>query len=360
MKDNYYFPHDAESMNDPRIIKLLNRYKMSGYGVFYALNELLRVQDNYRCHLSLLKMFARKINVNYVFILSIVNDFGLFVVDDEWFFSEDMVRRMKKFDIKKCKIDERRANKDAANELKARLEVLKEAAKIRHKEKELEKELERELELKLELERELELEKKLVVERKLELEKILEKKLELEKNEKTISESPEVKEEEGKTTTTEDINNCLVECLNFTYPPLKQPGDSKKWIAHVDKAFTDEMWLDVVGMKSGLGLMFKDNCMLLKQLFKEQVILMSKTETIRDPSDAKRYFANCMHSGTELCAEMVKNLHEVLKKEVHFPFEDYDKATGTRRVFGVLIPAWAPPRPDCSVRWNVEENNWTD
>ena len=30
---------------------------------FYALNELLRIQDNYRCHLSLLKMFARKINV---------------------------------------------------------------------------------------------------------------------------------------------------------------------------------------------------------------------------------------------------------------------------------------------------------
>ncbi len=357
MKDNYYFPHDAESMNDPRIIKLLDRYKMSGYGVFYALNELLRVQDNYRCHLSLLKMFARKINVNYSFILSIVNDFELFVVDDEWFFSEDMVRRMKKFDIKKCKIDERRANKDAANELKARFEVLKETAKIKLKEKEMEKELE--LELERELERELETERELKLEKERNKEKELEEKLELEKNEKTKSESPEVKEEIAKTDD-DDNNNCLVECLNFTYPPLIQPGDSKEWTTHVDKAFTDEMWLDVVGMKSGLGLLFKDNCMVFKQLFKEQVILVSKTETIRCASDAKRYFANCMHSGTELFAKMVNYLHEVLNKEDPFPFEDYDKAMGIRRVFGVVIPVGARPRPDCTVRWNVEENDWTD
>jgi len=346
MKDNYYFPHDAESMNDPRIVKLLDRYKMSGYGVFYALNELLRVQDNYRCHLSLLKMFARKINVNYSFILSIVNDFELFVVDDEWFFSEDMCRRMKSYDIKKCKTEERRASRDAANELKIKIEQLREVTEMMHKEKELEKELEKE--------------KELESERKLELEKLLEKKLELEKNEKTKSESPEVKEEEGKTDDDDEKNNCLVECLNFTYPPLKQPGDSKKWMAHVDKAFTDEMWLDVVGMKTGLGLLFKDNCMVFKQLFKEQVILVGKMEEIGCPSDAKRYFANCMHSGTELFAKMLGNLHEVLKKEDPFPFEDYDKATGIRRVFGVEIPAWAPPRPDCSVRWNVEESNWTD
>ena len=39
MKDNYYFPHDAESMNDPRIVKLLNRYKMSGYGVFLCVKR---------------------------------------------------------------------------------------------------------------------------------------------------------------------------------------------------------------------------------------------------------------------------------------------------------------------------------
>lgn len=135
MKDNYYFPHDAESMNDPRIIKLLDQYKMSGYGVYFALNELLRVQEKYRCHLSLLKMFARKINVNYQMILSIVNDFELFVVDDEWFYSEDMCRRMKKFDIKKCKMKESRAIKDAVNELNDRIELLREVAEIKHKEK---------------------------------------------------------------------------------------------------------------------------------------------------------------------------------------------------------------------------------
>ncbi|MDD4822495.1 MAG: DUF4373 domain-containing protein [Bacteroidales bacterium] len=339
MKDNYYFPHDAESMNDPRIVKLINRYKMSGYGVFYAINELLRIQDNYCCHLSLLKMLARKINVNHQMVLSVVTDFELFVVTDEWFYSEDMCRRMKKFDLNKCKIEERKARKEAANELKIKLELLREEAEMRHKEKEIEKEMEMEKEIKT------------IVESK------------EEKKEEKLIESPEVNEEIAKTTTTtttENPNNCLVECLNFTYPPLRQPGDSKKWIAHVDKAFTDQMWLDIVGMKSGLGLLFKDNCVVLKQLFKDQVILMDKMETIRCPSDAKRYFANCMQSGTEVYARLVKNLKEILSKKDPYPFEDYDPKTGIRRVFGVTIPAWAPPRPDCSVRWNVEENDWTD
>lgn len=79
-------------------------------------------------------------------VFSVVNDFDLFVVNDEWFYSEDMCRRMKKFDLNKCKIEERKARKESANQLKIRLELLREAAEMRHKEKEMEIEIEKELE----------------------------------------------------------------------------------------------------------------------------------------------------------------------------------------------------------------------
>ena len=191
-------------------------------------------------------------------------------------------------------MEEKKASKEAANELKFKLELLREEAEIKHKEKE--KELEKEKERKLEKEEE--------------------------RKEAKITDTPEVNEEIAKTDDDDDDEktNCLVECLNFTYPPLKQPGDSKKWIAHVDKAFTDEMWLDVVGMKSGLGLLFKDNCMVLKQLFKEQVILVDKMEAIRCPSDAKRYFANCMHSGTELYCKNGRKFTQGVERRRSFPF----------------------------------------
>lgn len=242
MKDNYYFPHDAESMNDPRIIKLLDRYKMAGYGVYFALNELLRVQENYRCHLSLLKMFARKINVKCQMILSVINDFELFVVEDEWFYSEDLCRRMKKYDLKKCKMEEKRAIMEAANELNIKLELLREAAEIKHKEKEIEKEMEMELEKK----------KKEIV--------VIER-----KEERKLTDSPEVNEEIAKTTTTDDDdNNCFVECLNLAFPPLKQPGEKKKWITPVKNdlkknAVKEKLRLDVAAIKSQLGLELKTN-----------------------------------------------------------------------------------------------------
>jgi hypothetical protein len=49
---------------------------------------------------------------------------------------------MKKYDLKKCKMEEKRAIMEAANGLNIKLELLREAAEIKHKEKEIEKEME--------------------------------------------------------------------------------------------------------------------------------------------------------------------------------------------------------------------------
>ncbi|MDD4636338.1 MAG: hypothetical protein PHV66_01850, partial [Bacteroidales bacterium] len=200
-----------------------------------------------RCHLSLLKMFARKINVKCQMILSVINDFELFVVEDEWFYSEVMCRRMKKYDLKKCKMEEKRAITEAANELNIKLELLREEAEIKHKEKEIEKEME--------LEKEKEKKEIVIV-----IERNLKRKEEREE-ESQQTDSPEVNEEIAKTTTDDDDDdddNCFVECLNLAFSPLKQPGEKKKWMTPVknalkENALKEKIRLNVAKIKPESG-----------------------------------------------------------------------------------------------------------
>tara|TARA_Y100000310_G_C20632976_1_gene789622 strand:- start:795 stop:1625 length:831 start_codon:yes stop_codon:yes gene_type:complete len=52
MKDAYYFSHDSNMWNDPKIIKVRRKHGIVGYGVVNRLNELLRAEDYYRLGLD--------------------------------------------------------------------------------------------------------------------------------------------------------------------------------------------------------------------------------------------------------------------------------------------------------------------
>ena len=44
-----YFPHDSNARNDIKLIKLRSKYGYEGYGVYFALIELLFSEDNKLC-----------------------------------------------------------------------------------------------------------------------------------------------------------------------------------------------------------------------------------------------------------------------------------------------------------------------
>ena len=55
MKRDQYIPHDVSLRNTSEVIHLIEKESASGYGLYWAIIEYLRTQDNYRGDLRALR-----------------------------------------------------------------------------------------------------------------------------------------------------------------------------------------------------------------------------------------------------------------------------------------------------------------
>lgn len=109
-KDTYYFSHDSNALSDPKILSMRCDYDLEGYGLYWAIIEMLRNESTYR--LSLDKTTYRaiqmqthtKINVEE-YIDNCINEYkessqgnGLFNTDGTYFWSESLLSRMSKME----------------------------------------------------------------------------------------------------------------------------------------------------------------------------------------------------------------------------------------------------------------------
>ena len=98
-KEAYYFSHDSNASRDPKVLKLRAAYGWEGYGIFWAIIETLREQEEYRWkasdkHLLSFCFSNGEDKVNQVIDMCL--DVGLLVIDDEDFIhSESLTKRMK-------------------------------------------------------------------------------------------------------------------------------------------------------------------------------------------------------------------------------------------------------------------------
>lgn len=93
-KEAYYFSHDSNARNDPKILSLLQKEGWAGYGLYWALIEMLRDDPEYRLKTQY-DVYAFALRTDIERIKNVVEGFGLFVVDGDFFFSESLIRRMK-------------------------------------------------------------------------------------------------------------------------------------------------------------------------------------------------------------------------------------------------------------------------
>ena len=98
-KDAFYFPHDSNAQRDPKIVKLRRVHGWSGYGLYWALIETLRDQENYTLETDY-ETHAFALQTESETLKSVVENFELFSVKDGFFFSESLKRRMIAKDIK--------------------------------------------------------------------------------------------------------------------------------------------------------------------------------------------------------------------------------------------------------------------
>jgi len=111
LKDAYYFSHDANARRDLRINELLIIYGYEGYGWYWALVEMMREQADYKLGINgkySIQIYADELKTTpekaTKFIQDCINEFKLFVSDDEQFWSESLLRYLNKITGRQFKV----------------------------------------------------------------------------------------------------------------------------------------------------------------------------------------------------------------------------------------------------------------
>ena len=101
MKKDQYIPHEVSMRNTTEVMNLIEHEGMAGYGIYWALLEYLRTQDEYVGDLRVLKSLARQLKTSIDRLLRILKSYELFEVTDYAFRSRKLETVMKPLDDKR-------------------------------------------------------------------------------------------------------------------------------------------------------------------------------------------------------------------------------------------------------------------
>ena len=292
MKRDQYIPHEVSMRNTTEVMNLIENEGMAGYGIYWALMEYLRIQEGYTGDIQTLKPLTKQLKIRKPKLEKILKGYGLFICVGNTFYSPKLNEVMKPFEDRR-----------------ARIEAYK-----RSKEKD----------------------------KLLEISDI--------SPEKSGIVSFEVKgkgEGKGKVTTStkeEEGDDAVASVPTILI-----------WERYIDELQQEQQWIEVMAMRSGLGLMFVNRFPEVLQLFKRHVQAVGNEKDIQSPGDAKRYFNNFNTPGSATFRQLVAELQKPIDKG-KYRHEDIDPATGQRSYCGIPIPADAPPRPNAQAVWC--EDKW--
>lgn len=144
MKNDQYFKHDAGASGNRKLIRLIDELNMKDYAVYWLLMETLRMQNGYRAPIAILKRLAHRARVKPAFLLQIIQNYELFVVNDEHFHSPGMTRRMHPYAMKTTSTRCSNSSEETPNPLETNETTPPNARKEEKKEKRKEEEKKKE------------------------------------------------------------------------------------------------------------------------------------------------------------------------------------------------------------------------
>jgi len=291
MKRDQYIPHEVSMRNTSEVMNLIEKEGMEGYGIYWALMEYLRTQDNYIGDIEVLKSLARQLRIRLPKLKRIMENYGLFSCTETTFLSPKLIEVMKPFEDRRARIEAYKRRKQKENLLEIN-EVSSEKSDIVS----------------------------------------FEGKGKGEGKEETTSK----KEKKGD----EDA---------VASAPVPVPT-TLAWERYVDELQQEQQWIEVMAMRSGLGLVFVNRFPEVLRLFKLHVQAVGNEKDIQSPGDAKRYFCFFNTPGSTPFRQLVAELQKPIDRG-KYKYEEYDPATGQRSYCGVVIPSDAPPRPNEQAVW---------
>ena len=102
-KDVYYFSHDCNARNDEKILAMRSVYGLEGYAMYFMIIEILREQNDYKLKITkyIWNTLAMQMHTDaskvQKFVEDCINEFQLFVLKDEFLYSESLIKRMNLF-----------------------------------------------------------------------------------------------------------------------------------------------------------------------------------------------------------------------------------------------------------------------
>ena len=100
-KDAYYFPHDCNARNDYKLLRLRAKFGWEGYGIYFAIIEILREQTDYKLGKESAEALSTAIGKPFEWMQDFVNGLiGLELlnkVDGGGLQSESLINRMQHY-----------------------------------------------------------------------------------------------------------------------------------------------------------------------------------------------------------------------------------------------------------------------
>ena len=295
MKKDQYIPHEVSMRSTTEVMHLIEKEGMAGYGIYWAIMEYLRVQDNYIGDLQALVPLKRQLKIRQAKLEKVLYGFGLFICSGNTFYSPKLNEVMKPFEDRRTRIEAYKRNKEKANH-----QEISEFG-----------------------------------------------------SEKSDIISFEVKGEgkvkgkvKGKEETTTPISSSSAETVEEALPVSFVPA----WERYVNELQDDEQWKELVAMRSGLKEKFATLFPRIVEAFKRHVRSIGNERQILSHSDAKHYFWFFMNPSSPTYKNLILELQKPIDKG-EYKYEDRDPTTGERSYCGVPIPADAPPRPNDQAVW---------
>lgn len=101
-KETFYFSHDYNARNDPKIQRMFMKMGFAGKGLYWDIIEMLYENEG-RLMLSDIETYAFALRAQTESITQLIHDFDLFVIDGGSFYSRSVLQRLEKRNEKRAK-----------------------------------------------------------------------------------------------------------------------------------------------------------------------------------------------------------------------------------------------------------------
>ena len=101
MKKDQYFPHEVSMRSTTEMMNLIENEGSAGYGIYWALMEYLRTQDDYTGDVRILRTLARQLKTKLAKVEAVLHNYGLFTVTDVTFRSARLDAMMRPLENKR-------------------------------------------------------------------------------------------------------------------------------------------------------------------------------------------------------------------------------------------------------------------